>query len=112
MQLRSVAYSLFSLSLACSACAPLAEEHELALEQEQLSALFSSRARGRASTPAERCLFGATKQELLASPALSVGPAVRYTAESSLSPALAAQLSNGIDGLETPADLFAFVQDG
>jgi hypothetical protein len=99
MSSRIVAFSL--IGCATMGCAAGIDAPGPSVSQHELTAFAP-----------EQCLFGATKQELLASPALSVGPAVRYTAESTLPAAVAAQLASGIDGLGSAAALFDFVQDG
>jgi hypothetical protein len=61
---------------------------------------------------ASACLFGRTRQALEASRALTLGPVTRLTAASALDEYQKVELSAGIDGLTTPADVLGFVQDG
>jgi len=59
-----------------------------------------------------RCVFGATRQTLDSSSALTFGPSTRLTAASTLTPVQRAHLSAIIPNITTPADFFANVLNG
>lgn len=83
-------------------CAANASSDEPSVELEQSEEAIS----------ASQCLFGRTRQSLEASSSLTLGPITRLTSASPLDENQRVELSSGIDGLNTPARVFGFVQDG